>query len=183
MQLLEPTEHELDPVAVLVVLDWPAAQLFARDAGLYPVVFRTISELLRVVPRSARSHCAFGKLPQRAAPADLDLACNYKEPDWAFLSIFDRLQFDRHAALGSVDQTAPPAPRLPFLPEGSLPSVGSFPNAAAATSRGSWGSNPSVTTISCLRMARFVRLYHAAMQIVGSLTNPVPATKLHKYIK
>ena len=110
MQLLKPTEHELDPVTVLVVLDWPAAQLFARDAGLYPVVFQTISEPLRVVPRSARSHCAFGKLPQRAAPAVLDLACNYKEPDWAFLSIFDRLQFDRHAALGSVDQTAPPAP-------------------------------------------------------------------------
>jgi hypothetical protein len=110
--VLQPAEHDLDPVAsfiaALVVLDGLVARLPSADAGLYPLVFQRISEPVGIMAPVGQQPLRLWQTTQQGRRIRIvaDLACGHEEADRAAIGIGDGMQLGVHAALCPADQTA-----------------------------------------------------------------------------
>ena len=114
--VLEPAEHDLDPVtafvATLVVLDWLAARLPSGDARLYPFVFQRFPKPVGIIASVCQQPFRRGQTAQQGRRAGVvaDLACGHEEADRAAIGIGDGMQLGVHAASRAADQTVAGSP-------------------------------------------------------------------------
>jgi Transmembrane secretion effector len=110
---LQSPEHDLDPVAALVVQTGPATRRPGRDASLYAFVFQRFSEPIGVMASISQRPLRLRQAAQRGRSAGMvaDLACGHEEADRLPIGI--GIQLAVHAALCATDQkthlvTCPP---------------------------------------------------------------------------
>ena len=115
--VLQSSEHDLDPVAALVVFDRFAARFPTWDARLYPFVFQRISEPIGVVTPIGQQPLGWWQTPQQSRRTGIiaDLACGHEEADRATVAIGNGVQLGIHATFGSADQTSALVARPPFF--------------------------------------------------------------------
>ena len=115
--VLEPAEHDLDPVVAfipaLIVFDRGLALLSVGDAGAYPFVFLRFSEPVGVIAAISEQPVDFWEAAEQRPRADVvaDLTNGDEQVERAPLAVADGVQFGVHAAFGSANQTTAP----PFL--------------------------------------------------------------------
>jgi hypothetical protein len=119
--VLEPSEHDLDPVAsfvaALVMLDGVAARLPAGNAGPYPLVFQRFPEPISVITAVGEQPLRLWQVAQQGRRTGIvaDLPCGHEEADRAAIGIGDGMQLGVHAALRAADQTASLVAWPPFF--------------------------------------------------------------------
>ena len=109
--VLQPAEHDLDPIAATiaapVVVDGLGARLPARNAGAYPLVFHSIPKPVGIIspvgnqPFSGRQAAQQG----RGAGIVAYLTCGHEEAQRAARGVSDCVQLGVHATFGATDQT------------------------------------------------------------------------------
>ena len=121
--ILQATEHYLDPVssfvAALVVFDGLVARLSAWDAGRYSLIYKGLTEPIRVIPPVSQQPVGVWEAIHKSSGASVitELASGHEEPDRPSNPIGDGMQLRVHAAFCPPDQTSTP----PFLTAGSMP--------------------------------------------------------------
>jgi hypothetical protein len=89
--VLRAPEHDLDPVAALVLLGGFAARLSTGDAGLYPLVFQRISEPVGIMAPVGLQPFGFWQAARQCRRSGViaDLALSHTEAVRAALDVGD----------------------------------------------------------------------------------------------
>ena len=119
--VLEPVEHDLDPIATLVspfvVAHGGLALLATGDAGAYSFVFQCFSEPIGVIAAISEESFHFRQAAQQSPRSDIvaDLSSGHEQVERASQAVTDGVQLSVHADLGPAYQAATPpffTPRL-----------------------------------------------------------------------
>jgi len=115
--VLQPAEHDFDPVsplvAALVVTDGVGPGFAARDAGRDALGLQGVPEPVRIIAPITEQPLSSGKTVQEGGGAGVvaDLASGHEQADGASVGIGHGMKLGVHAALGASDQP----PEAPFF--------------------------------------------------------------------
>lgn len=115
--VLQPSKHDLDPVAAfvsaLIVSHRHGTRFAARNVGLDTFLLQRIPEPFGIVTSVGQHPLRLGHIVQQGSGAGViaDLACGDEEAEWPTIGISQRMELGVHATLGAPDQ----APEIPFF--------------------------------------------------------------------
>src|SRR5690606_37465632 len=119
--VLQPSKHDLDPVAplvpALVVFDSFLALLSTWDTDTYPFVFQRFSEPVGVIAAISKEPIDTWQAVQKRPCADViaDLTGGDEQVQRPPMAVADGVQLGVHAAFGAPDQAATPPFFTPML--------------------------------------------------------------------
>jgi len=112
--MLQPAEHDLDPIATFVaalVAFYRFLALFpASDASAYPFDSQRFPEPISVISSVSEQPFDIRQAAQQGSGADVvaDLPCRNEQVERTSPAVADGVQLGIHAALGSANQAATP---------------------------------------------------------------------------